>query len=67
MCRNIRLLFKFKTRQFLSSDDAHSATEYAILLALLILGSMSAIQQIGEDFFNIYNNVADTVADAAGM
>jgi len=52
--------------QFLWSTDAHAATEYAILLALLVLGSLAIIQQIGEDFFNIYTNVNNTVAQATG-
>ena len=66
MDRGIQLLFKCKMRQFLWSADAHAATEYAILLALLVLGSMAIIQQIGEDFFNIYTNVTDTIDESTG-
>ena len=56
-----------KMRQLIWSAEAHTATEYAILLALLVLGSMTVIQQIGVDFYNIYANIRDTIAGATGF
>ena len=47
-------------RQLSSEDEATSATEYAILLALLVLVAVAAIRGIGERMYNIYENI-DTV------
>ena len=40
-----------------SEDEATSATEYAILLALLVLVAVAAIRGIGERMYNIYENM----------
>ena len=47
-------------RRLAAEDDATSATEYAILLALLVLVAVAAIRGIGERMYNIYENI-DTV------
>ena len=47
-------------RRLASEDEAVSATEYAILLALLVLVAVAAIRGIGERMYNIYENI-DTV------
>ena len=47
-------------RRLASEDEATSATEYAILLALLVLVAVAAIRGIGERMYNIYENI-DTV------
>jgi pilus assembly protein Flp/PilA len=48
-------------RSFLTSEDGPSATEYAILLALLVLVAMASIQGIGERMFNIYENIETAI------
>lgn len=53
-----------RVRAFGSDEDAASATEYAILLAVLVLGSMGIIRSIGEGFRNIYLNIAAKIPDA---
>lgn len=40
-----------------ADDEAVSATEYAILLALLVLVAVVAIRGIGERMYNIYENI----------
>ncbi len=42
---------------FFVSEDGPSATEYAILLALLVLVAVGAIRGIGERMINIYENI----------
>ncbi len=53
-------------RRFLASEEGPSATEYAILLSLLIVGAMAAIGAIGSSMGDIYVNINAAVA-AAGM
>ena len=48
-------------RTFVVSEDGVSATEYAILLALIVLVAMGAIQGIGERMMNIYENIDSSV------
>ncbi len=43
--------------RFLRQDDGPTATEYAILLALLILVAVAAIQGIGERVYNVYESI----------
>jgi len=43
--------------------SAVSATEYAIMLALIILVAAGAIRMIGEDFQNLYTMIANAVGD----
>ena len=50
----------------LRDEAGPSATEYAILLALLVLGAMGAIGGIGSRVYNIYARIEAAVA-AAGM
>ncbi|MHC4444911.1 MAG: Flp family type IVb pilin [Planctomycetota bacterium] len=49
MYKNLKLSLKNKLRQFLHSQDAVSTTEYAILLALIVIGSLAFIRMIGDD------------------
>ncbi len=52
-----------RARLFLVSEDGPSATEYAILLALLVLVAVGAIQGIGSRMMNIYENIHAAVPD----
>jgi Flp pilus assembly pilin Flp len=51
--------------RFLVEQNGPSATEYAIMLALIVVGSMSIIQMLGEDFEVIYDNINDSIDEAA--
>jgi len=63
MNRNILLPIKRKVLSFMRGQEAVSATEYAIMLALIVLGSMAVIQMIGEDYEIIYTNIEDSLPD----
>ena len=60
------LQLKQKAHRFLWDAEAVSATEYAIMLALIVLGSMAVIQMIGEDFEVIYTNIDDSLPEVPG-
>ena len=49
---------------FVQSEDGPSATEYAVLLALLTLGAMATIQSVGNGFRNIYVVIAGKIPNA---
>lgn len=53
-----------KVFEFGRAEDAVSATEYAILLAVLILGSVGVIGSIGSSFRGIYVAIAAKIPDA---
>ncbi len=53
-----------KVREFGEDEVAVSATEYAILLAVLILGSMGVIGSIGSRFRGLYLAIANQIPDA---
>lgn len=44
-------------------EHAVSATEYAILLALIVLVSVAAIQGIGSRVINVYNEIQASIPD----
>lgn len=43
--------------RFLRAEDGPTATEYAVLLALIVLVAAAVIQSIGEKMYNIYDNI----------
>lgn len=55
-----------RAREFLRSEDGPSATEYAIMLALIVLVSVGAIGMIGTKVQYVYDNIEAAVA-ATGM
>jgi pilus assembly protein Flp/PilA len=48
-----RLLMRFG-----GSEDGPTATEYAVMLALIIVVSVAVIQNIGESFLRLYTIIA---------
>lgn len=52
--------------RLLRNEEGPSGTEYAILLALLILGSMAVIGAIGSSMQVIYENINAAVDDVFG-
>ena len=46
-----------KMRSFLASEDGPTACEYAVLLALILLGSLSAIRLHGCKLTFMYSNI----------
>jgi len=45
------------------SEDGPTGTEYAILLALLVLVAMGAMQGIGSRVFNVYTSINDAIPE----
>lgn len=50
-------------KRFAEEVEAASATEYAIMLAVLVLGSMAVIQSIGEGFRGVYLALAAKIPE----
>jgi Flp pilus assembly pilin Flp len=49
--------------RFAREQEAASATEYAILLALLVLVAVATIQSIGTGMYAIYENINAVMPD----
>lgn len=47
-----------------NEEDGVSATEYAIMLALIVVVSMAVIQSIGSNFQRLYLTIANTIDEA---
>ena len=47
-----------KARHFLRSEDGPTATEYAVMLALIIIVALAAITLLGTKVKTIFTNVA---------
>jgi Flp pilus assembly pilin Flp len=56
--------WRHRALEFLVEDLGVSATEYAILLAVLILGSVGIIKSIGTSFRGIYLAISDKIPEA---
>ena len=52
-----------RLRHFLIEQHAVSGTEYAIMLALIVMGSMTVIGSIGSKFEVLYTTIANAVGD----
>ena len=50
-----------EARRFLREEDGPSATEYAILLAVLVVVAMAAIQGIGSRMMGLYTAINSAV------
>ena len=47
-----------KVQRFLTSEDGPTAVEYAVMLALIVIGCLTAIRSIGTNASATFNNVA---------
>ena len=54
-----------KTCMFLRSEDGPTATEYAVMLALIILLCFAAITLIGNKVSSIFTNLESGVPDGS--
>ena len=50
-----------KARSFLKSEDGPTATEYAVMLALIIIVALAAITLLGTKVKTIFSNVASSI------
>ncbi len=53
-----------RVKQFLLSEDGPTAVEYAVMLALIIVVCLVAIQAIGTNASNAFNDIAKDISDA---
>ncbi len=56
--------FAQKVTRFLKSEDGPTAVEYAIMLALIVIVCLTAIQAIGTNAKNAFNDIATDLNDA---
>ena len=50
--------FKERARSFLASEDGPTATEYAVMLALIIVVAIAAISTLGDRVNTMFGSVA---------
>ena len=55
-----------RTKQFLVSEDGPTATEYAVMLALIIIVALAAITLLGNKVNTIFGNVQSALPDGSG-
>jgi pilus assembly protein Flp/PilA len=54
-----------KTKSFLVSEDGPTATEYAVMLALIIIVALAAITLLGTKVSTIFSNVEAGLPDGS--
>ncbi len=54
-----------RTKQFLVSEDGPTATEYAVMLALIIIVALAAITLLGNKVSTIFGNVQSALPTGA--
>lgn len=55
-----------KVQRFLKSEDGPTAVEYAIMLALIVIVCLTAIQAVGTNAADAFQNIADELDTAGG-
>ena len=55
-----------KARTFLKSEDGPTATEYAVMLALIIIVALAAITLLGTKVKTIFTNTAGSISTGPG-
>lgn len=52
-----------KCRKLLTNDKGATATEYAVIIALIIIVVIAAVAFLGRKVNNTFNNMADQMPD----
>ncbi len=52
--------------RFIRSEDGPTATEYAVMLALIIVVCIAAISALGSRVNGVFNNVKESMAFSGG-
>ncbi len=52
-----------RVKSFWVSEDGPTATEYAVMLALIIIVALGAITLLGNKVSDIFSNVEDSLPD----
>ncbi len=55
-----------RAKSFIRSEDGPTATEYAVMLALIIIVALGAITLLGEKVNTIFTNVDGALPDGTG-
>jgi len=55
-----------RTKQFLKSEDGPTATEYAVMLALIIIVALGAIGTLGTTVSTVFTNVNNKLPSGTG-
>ncbi|NLX12749.1 MAG: Flp family type IVb pilin [Phycisphaerales bacterium] len=55
--------FMNRARNFLRSEDGPTATEYAVMLALIIVACLAAITTLSDKVQTTFENVASALPD----
>jgi pilus assembly protein Flp/PilA len=50
-----------RVREFVKSEDGPTATEYAVMLALIIVVAIAAITTLGKKVNNVFSNVNSNI------
>lgn len=50
-----------RAKSFLKSEDGPTATEYAVMLALIIVVCLTAIQTLGDSVNGVFTSVNDGI------
>ena len=53
-----------KVKHFLVAEDGPTAVEYAVMLALIVVVCLTAIQAVGTNAANTFNDIASDISDA---
>ncbi len=56
-----------RIREFLKSEDGPTATEYAVMLALIIIAALTAITNLGTKVTAVFENVESKLGTATGV
>jgi pilus assembly protein Flp/PilA len=54
-----------RTKNFLRSEDGPTATEYAVMLALIIVACLAAITTLSDKVQTTFTNVASALPDGS--
>lgn len=55
-----------RVREFLVSEDGPTATEYAVMLALIIIVALAAITTLGGKINSIFSNINGSLSSTTG-
>lgn len=55
-----------RAKAFVKSEDGPTATEYAVMLALIIIVALAGITLLGTKVNDIFTNVQNTLPDGSG-
>jgi len=53
-------------KRFISEDQGADATEYALMIGLIALAIVVAVQTVGTNLKNGFNNIGNSVANNVG-